>query len=69
MVEGRYSTALVSVLGWDFESCGSVVRTNLKFGHLKKRFGRFPSAVGLRIGYLHTEMVLRASVLTHCDEP
>lgn len=43
-VEGRYSTALVSVLGWAFESCGSVVRTNLKFGHLKKRFGRFPSA-------------------------
>lgn len=43
-VEGRCSTALLSVLGWAFESCGSVVRTNLKFGHLKKRFGRFLSA-------------------------
>lgn len=47
-LDGSYSAALVSVLGWAFDSCGSVVRTNTKFGHLKKRFGRFPSAVWLK---------------------
>lgn len=54
-MEGRYSTALVSVLGWAFESCGSVVRTNLKFGHLSDLEDSL-LLYALWIVYLHSEI-------------